>query len=113
MFGILKPTKVVEMLPKEAHEKLSRGEITLIDVREPDECAKLRIAGAVNVPLTAFEAHMSRVATDKPVVFHCHSGMRSAKAIARCKAMGHAHQTHVSGGILAWKAAGLPVVAQR
>lgn len=110
VFGFFKSTKVVNMPPNEAHDKLSRGEIVLVDVREPGECAKMRIAGAVNLPFTNFDAHISGFKTDKPVVFHCHSGVRSAKAISRCKALGHPHETHIPGGIVAWRAAGLPVI---
>lgn len=109
MFNFFKSAKAVSMSPAEAHSKLSRGEITLIDVREPGECAKLRIPGAVNMPLSDLDTHLKSLETDKPVVFHCHSGKRSGMAVSRCHAQGKPHDTHVAGGILAWLAAGLPV----
>lgn len=109
MFGMFKSDKVIEISPAEAHQLLKAGKITLVDVREPGECARVRIPGAINAPLSDLEAHLRRLPAGKPVVFHCLSGKRSNMAIARCKSLGQPHDTHVAGGIAAWQAAGLPV----
>ena len=44
-------------------------------------------------------------------MFQCGSGMRSAKAVAACETMGLSFDSHMKGGIQAWKAAGLPTVS--
>ena len=48
---------------------------------------------------------------DKRIVMQCGSGKRSAMAIERCRAAGHKLDSHLGGGIMAWKAAGLPTIS--
>ena len=55
--------------PEKAADLVKSGAV-LIDVREPDEHARERIAGAVCLPLSAFDD--SRL-VEGPVVFHCRS----------------------------------------
>jgi rhodanese-related sulfurtransferase len=83
----------------------------LIDVQGPEEYAAERIAGAFLYPLSTFDA--STLPDDGPrrVVFHCGSGKRSLAAAERRLAAGQAHAAHMGGGIAAWKAEGLPVIA--
>lgn len=90
---------------------LDQGKILLIDVREGDEYARERIAGAVSLPLSRFEAAVLPEAGGKTVVLHCASGARSAKAAQILFARGNAEAAHLKGGIAAWKRAGLPVLA--
>jgi len=42
------------------------------------------------------------------VVFACRSGRRSVTASQAAQAQGLPYDAHLAGGILAWKAAGLP-----
>lgn len=109
MFGLFKSAPVVTLTPKEAHEKASRGEILLVDVREANEWAQARVPGAIHRPLSALADTAAAIPTDKPVVFYCLSGGRSGRAVELCRRLGLPHDTHVGGGISAWKAAGLPV----
>lgn len=95
--------------PKEIHALMSSTAITLVDVREPNEHRAERIPGAINVPLSQLQAQAGRIPTDKPVVLHCLSGGRSKTALDLCARMGLSVDTHMGGGISAWKAAGLPV----
>ncbi len=44
----------------------------------------------------------------KQVVFACRSGKRSVTASLAAQAGGFAYDKHLAGGMLAWKAAGLP-----
>jgi len=41
-------------------------------------------------------------------VFACRSGKRSVTASLAAQASGYAYDKHLAGGMLAWKAAGLP-----
>ena len=93
--------------PQEVAELLAQGAIILVDVREPSEHASLHVKGARLVPLSTFDP--LALPSDKPVVFHCAVGGRSAKAVAACQAAGLALDSHMQGGIQAWIAAGLPV----
>ncbi|HEY9234578.1 MAG TPA: rhodanese-like domain-containing protein [Phenylobacterium sp.] len=101
--------KLRDLAPQEVKTALDAHEILLIDVREPAEFAAERIHGALNFPLSTFAPALP-AAGDRLVVFQCGSGKRSAMAIERCQKAGHAIDAHLAGGIMAWKAAGLPTI---
>ena len=86
-----------------------QGKVCLVDVREANEWAHMRVPGALHVPLSNLAVRLSGLPQDRPVVFYCLSGARSARAIKLCKSLGKPHDTHVAGGISAWRAAGLPI----
>jgi rhodanese-related sulfurtransferase len=96
--------------PQDIAAQLRAESIVLIDVREPDEYAAERIHGTLLFPLSTFDPHALPNTGGKPVVFQCGSGVRSAKAIAKCQAAGLPHDSHMEGGIQAWKAARLPTI---
>ena len=94
--------------PQEVSELLARGEIQLIDVRAPDEHEAGRIAGGRLVELTSLSAEAHTIDRDRPVVFYCRSGSRSAMATEAFVEAGYdAH--NMAGGMLQWEAAGLPI----
>ncbi len=100
--------------PTEAARLLRSGPAILVDVREPDEHARERIPGALNLPLSRLEEAELAVQTGQPVVFHCRSGARTQGAFARLAAKaGGCEAFVVGGGLDAWKAAGLPVASDR
>ena len=96
--------------PDEVARLLQARKVLLVDVREPTEYAAERISGALLYPLSTFEATNIPEDGVRRVVFHCGSGKRSLIAAERCVGAGRAHASHMSGGIAAWKAAGLPVI---
>jgi rhodanese-related sulfurtransferase len=99
-----------DLSPIDVHEQLHRGEIVLIDVREPAEFAVERIHGALNFPLSTFDPAALPRRADRALVMQCGSGKRSAMAVERCQAAGLAVDSHLAGGLGAWRAAGLPSV---
>ncbi|MEY3278703.1 MAG: hypothetical protein RLZZ426_1189, partial [Actinomycetota bacterium] len=76
----------------------------LIDVREPGEYEIVNIPGAVLIPKAQFldGSILAQLPTDKPIVLHCKSGVRSAECLAVLKGAGFADSQHVGGGVLAW-----------
>jgi rhodanese-related sulfurtransferase len=90
---------------------LKDNSIVLIDVREPAEYAAQRIHGGLLFPLSTFDPHALPDCGKRSVVFQCASGIRSARAVAACQKAGMTHDSHLKGGIQAWKAAGLPTVS--
>jgi rhodanese-related sulfurtransferase len=94
--------------PKEVQEKLDAGEIQLIDVREPYEWEAGRIVGALHIELEHLARRSGEVERDKPVVFHCRLGRRSAMATEAFRASGY-DAYNMAGGIEAWAEAGLPL----
>jgi molybdopterin/thiamine biosynthesis adenylyltransferase/rhodanese-related sulfurtransferase len=89
---------------EELHEWRARGRAhALIDVREPSEHAICRIDGARLVPLNELQRRLDLLPRDRPVVVHCKSGGRSARAAAMLRSRGY-DARNLSGGILAWAA---------
>ncbi|WP_424599783.1 rhodanese-like domain-containing protein [Bradyrhizobium sp.] len=87
---------------------MADGRYLLVDVREPNEVAVDAYPGAVVVPLSSFDPHVIPDPKGKQVVFACRSGKRSVTASLAAQAGGLAYDRHLAGGMLAWKAAGLP-----
>jgi rhodanese-related sulfurtransferase len=97
--------------PNDVARWLAERSIVLIDVREPNEYAAERISGALLFPLSTFDPKALPESEGKKIVFHCGSGMRSAKAAAACEAEGLKFDSHMKGGLQAWKSAGLPTIS--
>lgn len=97
--------------PLEAKRLVDEGAL-LVDVREPDEHARERIAGARLAPVSRLAAPLGQL-NGQPVVFHCRSGSRTAAAVDQLTAACGDNGYIVRGGIAAWKAAGLPVHCDR
>ena len=78
----------------------------LIDVREEDEWAVARIAGAELLPLSQWPEIALEKLTDKsqPLLIQCHHGARSARAAEWLLAQGFTDVTNLAGGIDAWSA---------
>jgi rhodanese-related sulfurtransferase len=93
---------------KELQQLLAKG-CCLVDVREPVEHAEERIAGAQLIPLGQLEKRLGEIATDAPVVVMCRGGMRGEQARKLLQSHGLSQVRNLQGGIMAWKALGLPV----
>lgn len=103
-------TTSTDIEPRDAQAMIARGDAVLIDVREPDEHARERIAGATLMPLGTLTPEKVRALGAKRVLIHCKSGRRGSDATARCAALAGIDVRNVRGGIEAWRAAGLPTV---
>ncbi|HXQ82504.1 MAG TPA: rhodanese-like domain-containing protein [Xanthobacteraceae bacterium] len=99
---------VRDLTPEEVARGLQEGRMVLVDVREPNETAVERFPDAVLVPLSAFDPAAIPEPDGREVVFACRSGRRSVTASLAAQEQGLAYDAHLAGGILAWKAAGLP-----
>ena len=100
--------RVHDLTPLEVSQGMTEGRYLLVDVREPNEVAVEAYPGAVMVPLSSFDPKGIPDPQGKQVVFACRSGKRSVTASLAAQAGGFAYDKHLAGGILAWKAAGLP-----
>jgi rhodanese-related sulfurtransferase len=89
-----------------------RGEMVVLDVRDPHEWQAGHIDGAVHVPLSALAGKVGTIDRERPVAVICRSGNRSRSAVRLLKANGvDAH--NVSGGMAAWARHRLPIVTDR
>ena len=100
--------QVHDLTPDEVSKGMAEGRYLLVDVREPNEVAVEAYPGAVVVPLSTFDPQAIPDPAGKQVVFACRSGKRSVTASLAAQAAGLAYDRHMAGGMLAWKAAGLP-----
>jgi rhodanese-related sulfurtransferase len=99
---------VRDLTPDDVARGLAEDRMVLVDVREPNETAVERYPGAVIVPLSTFDPTQIPDPRGRQVVFACRSGRRSVTASQAAQAQGLPYDAHLAGGILAWKAAGLP-----
>jgi rhodanese-related sulfurtransferase len=92
-------------------ELLRDGEIELVDVRERYERDAGHAPGSRHVPLAELTNAADSIPHDRPVVFVCRVGARSGMAAFSFARAGYdAH--NVTGGMLAWAEAGLPLVPE-
>ena len=100
--------QVHDLMAEEVSRGMADGRYLLVDVREPNEVAVEAYPGAVVVPLSTFDPRAIPDPQGKQVVFACRSGKRSVTASLAAQAGGLPYDKHLAGGMLAWKAAGLP-----
>jgi rhodanese-related sulfurtransferase len=100
--------EVENLTPEQVAEGLRAGSMLLVDVREPNETSIESYPDAVIVPLSCFDPAAIPDPQGKQVVFACRSGRRSVTASLAAQDRGYPYKSHLAGGILAWKAAGLP-----
>lgn len=101
-------SKVQDLTPQDVAAGIADGRYLLVDVREPNEVAAEAYPDAVVVPLSTFDPAKIPDPQGKTVVFACRSGKRSVTASLAAQAAGKPYDSHLAGGMLAWKAAGLP-----
>jgi rhodanese-related sulfurtransferase len=100
--------EVQNLTPEEVAQGLAQGRMLLVDVRELNETDVESYPDAVIVPLSAFDPSDIPDPQGKQVVFACRSGRRSITASVAAQDQGFPYKSHLAGGIIAWKAAGLP-----
>jgi len=98
----------VDVTPAEVRARHARGEIQLVDVREDYEHAAGRIAGARHLELGRLAAEADTIERDRPVVFYCRVGARSAMAASAFRRAGWEAYS-MAGGLEAWDRAELPL----
>ena len=89
-------------------ELAALSDATIIDVREPDEFAQVRAAGAVNVPMSQIIERIDELPADETLYVICAVGGRSAKVAEYLESRDY-DVVNVEGGTYAWTDAGLPV----
>ena len=87
----------------------SRDDILLIDVRTPRELRVGSIEGATMMPFWSVAKGQANLPRDKAIMLVCAVGGRSYAAGMMLAKNGYKEVYNLSGGISAWKRAGLPV----
>jgi len=98
--------------PRELSERLAHGEVTLLDVRPPDEFALGHVTGARNIPLAELERRLYESPADREVVAYCRGPycVLAYEAVALLRKKGRSAR-RLEHGYPEWKAAGLPIEA--
>ncbi|MFG1181259.1 rhodanese-like domain-containing protein [Xanthobacter versatilis] len=111
--------RVETLTPQDAQRRIAEGAL-LVDVRDPRELEREgRIPGAFHCPRGMLEFWIDPESPyfkppfgeDRPFIFLCAGGWRSALSAATAQDMGLDPVAHVGGGFKAWKDAGGPVEA--
>jgi rhodanese-related sulfurtransferase len=97
-----------DISPTRAAELVRDGEAQLVDVRTPAEVEAGRIAGSLHIELERLPAQAGELDPERPVVFYCRSGQRSAMASGAFRAAGF-DAYNLDGGLLAWVEGGRPI----
>jgi rhodanese-related sulfurtransferase len=100
--------EVQNLSPEDVARGIEEGRMLLIDVRELNETSVESYPDAFILPLSAFDPADIPDPQGKQVVFACRSGRRSVTASLAAQDQGYPFNCHLAGGILGWKAAGLP-----
>ena len=93
----------------EAQDLIARGQVQLIDVREPWEYGSGHIPGARNIPLNALLRQPRQHLTSDNLLFVCAVGERSAVACEMAAALGFKQVYNISGGTDGWIGKGYAV----
>jgi rhodanese-related sulfurtransferase len=101
----------LEIDPVQLAERLRAGEVQLVDVREPYEWEAGRIDGARHVELERLASQAETIDRDRPVVFSCRLGARSALAAQAFRSAGW-DAWSLRGGLTLWHEHGLPIVPE-
>jgi len=102
---------VTDLAPEDVAQGIADGRYLLVDVREPNEVEAEAYPDAAVLPLSVFDTGDLPDPAGKEIVFACRSGKRSVSASLAAQADGLPYDKHLAGGILGWKAAGLPTKA--
>jgi rhodanese-related sulfurtransferase len=98
-----------EIDPEEAVERIGNGAF-LLDVREQDEWDAGHAPQARHIPLGELEDRWSEIPSDQQIICVCRGGGRSARAAGALATVG-LKTVNLAGGMRAWNATALPVVA--
>jgi rhodanese-related sulfurtransferase len=88
---------------REAYELITRGEVEVIDVRDPQECASGHVPGARLIPLGSLRENPAAALTRDGVIFVCAAGVRSQTAARIAAAQGLKKVYSLNGGVRDWK----------
>ena len=94
--------------PAGAVDLVNHHDGVVVDVREDKEWKQGHVRDAKHIPLGQVGQRASEL-PDQPLVVMCRSGNRSATAAVRLKKAGFDQVYNLSGGIMAWQNAGLPL----
>jgi rhodanese-related sulfurtransferase len=99
----------LEITTADTAQALADDSATVVDVRETYERDAGHIDGTRHIELERLASQSDSLPRDRPVIFYCRSGVRSAMAAQAFRAAGFDARS-MAGGITQWHAEGRPMV---
>ncbi len=98
--------------PSQSTLMINHDDAIVLDVRENNEYAAGHIINAIHIPLSTLNNRLNEIDKhkNKKIIVACRSGHRSSHACATLKKQGFDEVYNLSGGVMAWENAGLPLV---
>jgi rhodanese-related sulfurtransferase len=101
---------IQQLTAQQVHELMAKGDVEVIDVRNPGEWAGGHVPGARHVPLDVLRSDAKAALRRDGLIFVCAAGIRSQAAARIAEGLGLARVYNLSGGTQGWARAGLPLV---
>jgi rhodanese-related sulfurtransferase len=101
----------LEVTPEQTQAALADESAQVVDVREPREWEGGRIDGALHIELNELGQHAAKIDTDRPVIFYCLSGARSAMAAQAFRGIG-VDAYSMAGGMERWQGEQRPIAPE-
>ena len=100
--------------PMQATLLLNREDAVMIDVREASEWSTGHIPNSRHIAINQLEKQIHEIEKFKarPVIVNCQTGNRSSSACNTLKKHGFEKVYNLTGGIGAWRDAGLPTTTK-
>lgn len=98
--------------PSESTQMINRDDALILDVRESNEYSQGHIINSLHIPLSGLKTRMKDLEKHKAkkIIVACRSGHRSSQACANLKKEGFEQVFNLSGGVMAWESANLPLI---
>ena len=92
-----------EILSRDLKARLDKGDQpVLLDVREPEEVAIVRLPGSIHIPMGEVSGRLHELDPDKEIIVYCHHGVRSLRVAQFLAQRDFSHVVNLTGGIDAW-----------
>jgi len=102
---------VRHLSPSEAFDAASNGNAVIIDLRADYETSfrVFDVPEVIYLPRKEFLSGFSRLPMDRPLILTDAIGLWSIEAVRLLQSEGYSNVANLSGGIIDWERAGLPV----
>jgi len=113
------PRTIESITPEEAYALIQKNKdnpnFVILDVRTPEEFANEHIENAINLDYYSetFRDDLSKLDKNKTYLIYCRSGHRSENSLNIMKELNFREVYNMLGGIIRWKAEGLPIRASQ
>lgn len=102
---------VQQLNVNEAVRLMNEDDVVILDVRENNEYSSGHIRDSIHIPMSALGKRVNELEKfkNKKVLAYCRSGARSNSACRTLSKQGFENVSNLSGGILSWSSANLPI----